>query len=123
MNGVMLEERFHNAALFDLYGALLTEKQQSCLTMYFFEDYSLSEIGDALGVSRQAAYDLLHRSELALAAYEERLGLLSRRRKEQAVLGRVYDRLAAMRVGDEAERQSLPSALEPLLERGGEDRI
>ncbi|MBQ7514740.1 MAG: transcriptional regulator [Schwartzia sp.] len=119
----MLEERFHNAALFDLYGALLTEKQQSCLTMYFFEDYSLSEIGDALGVSRQAAYDLLHRSERTLAAYEERLGLLSRRQKEQAVLGRIYDRLAAMRMGDEAERQSLLSALAPLLERGGEDTI
>ena len=123
MNGVMLEERFHNAALVDLYGALLTEKQQSCLTMYFFEDYSLSEIGDALGVSRQAAYDLLHRSERTLAAYEERLGLLSRRQKEQAVLGRIYDRLAAMRMGDEAERQSLLSALAPLLERGGEDTI
>ncbi len=119
----MLEERFHKAALFDLYGALLTEKQQRCLSLYFFEDYSLSEVGDALGVSRQAAYDLLHRSEQALAAYEERLGLLARRQKEQAVLENVYDRLAAMEAGDEAERQALLRAIGPLLDRGGEDRI
>ncbi len=119
----MLEDRFRNAALFDLYGALLTEKQQRCLSLYFFEDFSLSEVGDALGVSRQAAYDLLRRSERALTEYEARLGLLARRRKEQAVLGRIYDQLAAMRAGDEAGRQSLLSALAPLLERGGEDRI
>ena len=59
----MLEEFLRRSALFDLYGALLTEKQQSCLSMSLFDDYSLSEIGEALGISRQAVHDMLHRSE------------------------------------------------------------
>ena len=55
----MLEEFLRRSALFDLYGALLTEKQQRCLSMSLFDDYSLSEIGEALGISRQAVHDML----------------------------------------------------------------
>ena len=66
----MLEERLYHSALFDFYGALLTEKQRRCLTMYLFEDLSLSEIGDALEISRQAVHDMLRRAEDTLAGYE-----------------------------------------------------
>ena len=58
----MLEELLHTSDLFDLYGALLTEKQQKCLEMHLFEDFSLSEIGEAMGISRQAVYDTIHRA-------------------------------------------------------------
>ena len=53
----MMEARLYYSALFDLYGALLTKKQRHCLIMHLFEDLSLSEIGDALGISRQAGVD------------------------------------------------------------------
>ena len=53
-----MEQLLYLSALFDFYGALLTEKQQECLKMHLFEDFSLSEIGEELGISRQAVYDL-----------------------------------------------------------------
>lgn len=79
----MLEELLHMTDLFDLYGPLLTEKQQKCLSMHLFEDFSLSEIGEELGISRQAVYDMLHRSREALENYEKKLGILARREKKK----------------------------------------
>ena len=55
----MLEQRLYLAELFDIYGPLLTDKQQKCLSMHLFEDFSMSEIGEELAVSRQAVYDIL----------------------------------------------------------------
>ena len=72
-----MEQLLYLSALFDFYGALLTEKQQECLKMHLFEDFSLSEIGEELGISRQAVYDNIHRSEKAMESYEEKLGLVA----------------------------------------------
>ncbi|MGI6263460.1 MAG: YlxM family DNA-binding protein [Succiniclasticum sp.] len=68
--------RFGN--LYEVYGALLTKKQQRCLELYFCEDYSLAEIADEMKVSRQAIYDLLKRVEQTLEHYEAILGFLRR---------------------------------------------
>lgn len=69
--------------LFDLYGALLTDKQRRCLELHFLDDLSLSEIADEYGVSRQAIYDIVRRSEIVLDDYEEKLGLAARYKKER----------------------------------------
>ena len=110
----MLEEFLRRSALFDLYGALLTEKQQKCLSMSLLEDYSLSEIGESLGISRQAVHDTLHRSEQAMEEYEARLGLLSRRDAERETLTKVYDGLRALHTDNEAAKTELLRLLVPL---------
>ena len=110
----MLEEFLRRSALFDLYGALLTKKQQKCLSMSLLEDYSLSEIGESLGISRQAVHDTLHRSEQAMEDYEARLGLLSRREIERETLTKVYDGLRALHTDDETAKNELLSLLVPL---------
>ncbi len=92
----MLEELLHTSDLFDLYGALLTEKQQKCLEMHLFEDFSLSEIGEAMGISRQAVYDTIHRAGQALEDYEDRLGLAARYRKERAELQGICTAIRAL---------------------------
>ena len=61
--------------LYDAYKLLLTSKQREYMELYFAEDMSLSEIGQELGVSRQAVHDLLHRVEKSLWKYEEKLHL------------------------------------------------
>ncbi len=113
----MLEDFLRRSALFDLYGALLTKKQQKCLSMSLLEDYSLSEIGEALGISRQAVHDTLHRSEQAMEDYELRLGLLARRERDQRMLGEVYDELLALETKDEAARNRLLERLAPFAGR------
>ena len=117
----MLEERLHTSDLFDLYGALLTEKQQRCLEMHLFEDFSLSEIGEAMGISRQAVYDTIHRAEQAMEGYDARMGLVARYQAERAEL---KDVCAAIRgladVHNKAAIQEILGRLSPFLGRGRE---
>lgn len=70
--------------LFDMYRSLLTEKQQHIMRLYYQEDYSLGEIAENDAVSRQAVYEHIKRSVLALEEYEKKLQLLAKenRRRE-----------------------------------------
>lgn len=71
--------------LFDVYGALLTEKQQQAMELTYNEDLSLGEIAAMQGVSRQAVFDAIRRAEDLLESYDEKLGLVERNRAEQEV--------------------------------------
>ena len=66
------------ALLFDYYGGMLTDKQKECFDMRYNRDLSLGEIGQALGVSRQAVCDNLTRTEALLRRMEENVGCVSR---------------------------------------------
>lgn len=117
----MLEELLHTSDLFDLYGALLTEKQQKCLEMHLFEDFSLSEIGEAMGISRQAVYDTIHRAEQAMEDYETRLGLAARYQKERAELKDICAAIQGLADGgNDAEVQRILGRLSPFLGKGRE---
>lgn len=65
-------------SLFAFYKELLTKKQQEYLELYYGDDYSLGEIAEDAGVSRQAVYDNIKRSATALEEYESKLHLLAK---------------------------------------------
>jgi len=65
------------AYLLDFYGALLTEKQREIYEWYYQQDLSLGEISEVAGVSRQAIFDLLRRTDEKLEYYEKALGLIA----------------------------------------------
>ena len=69
---------FEITLLFDTYGGMLTEKQREYLDMRYNQDLSLSEIGDMQGVSRQAVFDNLTRTEALLRRMEENIGCVKR---------------------------------------------
>ena len=62
--------------LYDFYGALLTDKQREVMELYHEENYSIVEIADELGVTKQAIHENLRKSEKILRSYEEKLGLM-----------------------------------------------
>ncbi len=64
--------------LLDCYGELLTGKQRRAMELYYFEDLSLSEIGEPLGVTRQAVLSLIKRTENILLNFENKLGFARR---------------------------------------------
>ena len=64
--------------LFDFYGGMLTEKQRECFDMRYNQDLSLGEIGEAMGVSRQAVCDNLARTEALLRKMEDNIGCVRR---------------------------------------------
>lgn len=76
-----MEDFVQQGRLFDLYGALLNENQSRVYEYHVLNDMSFSEIGEELGISRQAAQDLFHRSDAKLHKYERILGLDSKLRR------------------------------------------
>lgn len=110
-------QRMRLGRLFDIYGGLLTDKQRQCLGLYFYDDLSLSEIGDELGVSRQAVHDLLKRVEQTLERNEEKLRILERLEKERAGLRRA---VALLQTGRDADRQTAMELLQALSVSGEE---
>ncbi|MBE3586493.1 MULTISPECIES: YlxM family DNA-binding protein [Desulfofundulus] len=64
--------------LYDFYGQLLTQRQQKFVELYYAHDFSLGEIAEQFGVSRQAVHDVLKRAEHILTRYEEKLGLVAK---------------------------------------------
>jgi predicted DNA-binding protein YlxM (UPF0122 family) len=72
-----LQARGRVLALYERYGALLTEHQRQVIDLYLRSDWSLAEIADHQGTSRAAVHDIIRRSTLALQGYERRLGLLA----------------------------------------------
>jgi predicted DNA-binding protein YlxM (UPF0122 family) len=77
----MLEKTTRINYLYDFYYSLLTPKQQSYMSLYYLDDYSLGEIADEYDISRQAVYDNIKRTEAMLEEYEEKLGLLQKFQK------------------------------------------
>ena len=73
--------------LFDFYGDLLTERQKMILDYYYGDDYTLSEIAEYAGISRQAVHDTVHKAEKALRSYESVLGLVERYRQTSDQIG------------------------------------
>lgn len=100
----MLEKFLHMSTLFDIYGALLTDKQKRCLQMHLFEDFSLSEISNELGISRQAVYDMLRRSEQIMRQYEDKLGFVTRSTKEKTELLSILSDLLIIKQKSEDNR-------------------
>ncbi len=66
------------ALLFDVYGALLTEKQRETLDLYYNEDLSLGEISEETGITRQGVMNCVKTSERRLLELEKQLGVVER---------------------------------------------
>ncbi len=72
--------------LFDFYQSLLTDKQRLYMQLYYLEDLSLGEIAGEYGVSRQAVYDNVRRTEAMLEDYETKLNLFSKFQKRLGII-------------------------------------
>lgn len=77
--------------LFEFYDILLTKKQKGYLSLYYADDYSLGEIADEFGVSRQAIYDNIKRTEKILQDYEEKLHLAKNFRLRQNKIDQIKE--------------------------------
>ena len=76
--------------LLDTYGVLLTERKREILDYYYNDDYSLSEISELTGISRQGVRDNIVRAEKELINFENALGLWKR-------FSRITDNLSEIR--------------------------
>lgn len=73
-----MEKFVEQTLLYDFYGGLLTERQQQVYESVVLEDYSLSEVAEDLGISRQGVHDMIKRCNHTLEEYESRLHLVEK---------------------------------------------
>ena len=73
-----MEKIVEQGLLYDFYGELLTERQQQVYESVVLEDYSLSEVAENLGISRQGVHDMIKRCNHTLEEYESRLHLVEK---------------------------------------------
>ena len=82
----MRRDAIEQALLLDYYGELLTQKQRLYCDLYCNQDYSLAEIAEETGISRQAAHETLTRAAAKLTEMEEALGAAKRFRRMETGL-------------------------------------
>lgn len=73
-----MEKFVEQTLLYEFYGELLTERQQQVYESVVLEDYSLSEVAEDLGISRQGVHDMIKRCNHTLEEYESRLHLVEK---------------------------------------------
>ena len=95
-----LEKSDEIGTLCAFYGGLLTQRQQEMLRLYYEEDFSLGEIAEQFGVSRQNVHELITRSVQKLRRYEAALGGAGRMAATVRQLTRALMLLEEARGGD-----------------------
>ena len=75
---IVMDKIIEKNMLYDFYGELLTEHQRAIYEEAVFGDYSLSELSESYGITRQGIHDLLKRCDKILNDYESRLHLVEK---------------------------------------------
>ena len=102
-----LEESLRITSLIDAYGKLLTTKQFEIVSSYYYDNLTLSEIGDNYNISRQAVNDCINQSVKALETYEEKLHLIAR---NDAVISKLN------KIADDSNNAELSKRLAEIIE-------
>ena len=115
----IIERRAHLSELFDVYGVLLTDKQRQMFDLYYQDDFSLGEIAEECQVSRQAVFDIIKRTEHALADYEQKLRLVERNKRRQIILGKLGQ--AAGQITEQPQREAVQALILALTQEDDGD--
>lgn len=86
-----MEKEIYLTILFDYYGELLTEKQQTYFKNYYFDNLSLAEISENLNVSRNAIHKELKYISEKLEFYEEHLKIYEKDKKLESLIEKITD--------------------------------
>ena len=92
--------------LLDIYGKILTEKQQDVLDLYYNENLSLSEIAEEVGITRQAVHDCIVKGEKKLFKLEERLEIMKKNENQEKQLQKIITELSKIEMKDSDEQIS-----------------
>ena len=89
----MEDKTLQMTMLLDFYGELLTPKQREAVALRYDDDFSLAEIAEDMGITRQGARDLLVRAEATLTETEQKTGIIRRFTEQRAALDRMDGQL------------------------------
>ena len=98
--------------LLDVYGPLLTERKRELLDYYYNDDYSLAEISELTGISRQGVRDSIRKSEDEINGWENTLHLIERSEQRSALLDELSAAAASLPLSGDGEK--IPDLIERL---------
>ncbi len=110
----MSEDVFRLNSLFDFYGELLTENQRSAFMYYYHMDYTLNEISEKIGISKQGVSENLKRAIKELENYERVLKLEEKYNKINSIISEVDKKLELLK--DENYKEFLTKKLTEITE-------
>ena len=87
-----MEKLIYLNNLYDLYGILLTKKQQTYFEEYYFNNLSYGEISEKYNISRNACFKQLKIIEDKLFDYEKKLKLYYKKEKINAIINMIDDK-------------------------------
>ena len=97
--------------LYDYYGDLLTDRQKECFELRYYQDLSLGEIGEELGISRQGVHDNLSRTEALLRNMEAKTGCVGRDLACRKAAKTILDAARKLQNGDGASVSTLAQTI------------
>lgn len=86
-----MENRDYIIILYDYYGELFNDKHKEYFESYYFDNLSLGEISDNLGISRNAIHKGIKGIVDKLYFYEEKLGMYKRYQELVMVIDTISD--------------------------------
>ena len=86
-----MDKRDYFIILYDFYSSLFTERQREYFEDYYFNNLSLSEISENIGISRNAVHKSIKLIEKKLLFYEEKLSLYDKNIKLNSIINRIED--------------------------------
>ena len=88
-----MDNRDYLIILYDFYGDLFSEKQREYFEYYYFNNLSLGEISDNIGISRNAIHKVIKNMDDKLLFYEEKLQLYKKSLKIKKIISSLDDDL------------------------------
>lgn len=86
-----MEEYNYLVILYDFYGELLNDKQRKYFEDYYFNNLSLGEISENIGISRNAIHKNIKGVIEKLYFYEDKLRLYEKRCKLEEIVKGIDD--------------------------------
>ena len=108
-----MEKILEQTLLYDFYGELLTEHQKQIYEDVVLNDYSLSEVAQEQGISRQGVHDLVKRCNRILQGYESKLHLVE---KFVTIKEQVEQMKRSLLDAEQPDREELTRRLDGILE-------
>ena len=108
-----MEKILEQTLLYDFYGDLLTEHQKQIYEDVVLNDYSLSEVAQEQGISRQGVHDLVKRCNRILQDYESKLHLVE---KFVTIKEQVEQMKRSLLDAEQPDREELTRRLDGILE-------
>lgn len=108
-----MEKLLEQTLLYDFYGELLTEHQKQIYEDVVLNDYTLSEVAQEQGISRQGVHDLIKRCNRILQEYEAKLHLVER---FLTIKNRIEEMENTLRDTETPDKEQLTRQLQDILE-------